>query len=386
MARILYVWKSSFPWDVRVEKFCDSLANFGNSVVLLARWGNENLQIEKFGKFLIHRVGFNLNRNLFKPFPSNPYWKISLKSAIAQYQPDLIVVREFFLVDLVRKAIGVRNIPLIFDMAEHYPEAMRLWRKYNSNFFRRFLMHKVRLPDIYERKAVLASDAIITVCLEQKQRLIQQYNFPESKIEIVHNTPKLEWFEKVQKKINIPPMTLGYHGYLTLDKPIQKFVKYFADLVNKESTYKLLIAGDGEFFEELKKIALRCEKPNSIILKGEYSFDKLAEFLNAIDIGVVPYQRNGFVDHTLTNKLFDYLAAGRPVIVSNSPPMARIISETNAGMLVDIEDENGTKELLQNLDKFDWKEMSKNAYYWAVEKYNWEVDSHRLWNFLQKYL
>lgn len=386
MAKILYVWKSPFPWDVRVEKFCNSLADFGNFVVLLARWGGESLQNEVYGKFYIHRIGYNAKPYFFNPFPGNPYWKKELHSAILKYQPDLIIVREFFLVDIVRKAIERRNIPLIFDMAENYPEAMKLWKKYNSSFLRRFMMHKVRLPDIYEKKAVLASHAIITVCLEQKQRLIDQYSFEPDKIEIIHNTPNMEWFSNVPKTIHTPPRTLGYHGYLTHDKPIQKFVKYFTEVSSESSPPKLLIAGDGDYLNELKSMVMSSKEPQNIVLKGKYAFNELPQILTEIDIGLLPYERNGFVDYTLTNKLFDYFAVGRPVIVSNSPPMVRVINETKAGIIVDIDDEGKTKQIIKNLDRFDWQEMSRNALNWATTKYNWGIDSQRLLHFLLKYL
>ncbi|MGQ9819999.1 MAG: glycosyltransferase [Candidatus Kapaibacteriales bacterium] len=386
MAKILYVWKSPFPWDIRVEKFCTALADFGNFVVLLARWGGEPLQYEEYGRFFIHRVGFNTNPQFFNPFPGNPYWKNEIRFAILKYQPDLILVREFFLVTVTRKAIGKKDIPLIFDMAEHYPEAMRLWKKYNSNPLRRFMMHKVRLPDFFEGKAVLSSDAIITVCLEQKHRLVHRYSFDPNKIEIVHNTPKMEWFSNVPKTVNIPPRTLGYHGYLTHDKPIQKFIKYFSEIAYAYPYLKLLIVGEGDYLDELKSIAINSTYPKNIMLKGKYSFNELPQILAEIDIGILPYQRNGFVDYTLTNKLFDYFAVGRPVLVSNAPPMVRVINETKAGVVLDINNEKDTKQIVSNLDKFDWREMSNNAYKWALTKYNWSVDSQQLWNFLQKYL
>lgn len=386
MAKILFVWKSPFPWDIRVEKFCSSLSEFGNNVILLARWNGENYEIEEYKNFIIQRVGFNENPKFYHPFPGNPLWKKQIKLSIEKYNPDLILVREFFLVDVTRKAIGRKDIPLIFDMAEHYPEAMRLWRKYNSNFLRHFLMHKFKLPDKFEKKAVKLSDALITVCLEQKHRLVHQYSIDDSYVEVVHNTPKLEWFEKIPKIIKLPPRNLGYHGNLTLDKPIQMFVEYFAEVVQNDITRKLFIAGDGEFFDELKSIVYKFKNTGSIVLLGKYSFNKLSNFLSNIDIGVVPYKRNGFVDHTLTNKLFDYFAAGRPVIVSDSPPMARVIKETKSGLIINIENEQETKDILQNLDKYDWEQMSKNAYYWAKEKYNWNVDSIRLWEFIIKFL
>jgi glycosyltransferase involved in cell wall biosynthesis len=53
----------------------------------------------------------------------------------------------------------------------------------------------------------------------------------------------------------------------------------------------------------------------------------------AADIGVLPHRKSEAWDTTIPNKLFDYMAAGLPVITSDAAPFARIARETGAGVV-----------------------------------------------------
>jgi glycosyltransferase involved in cell wall biosynthesis len=49
------------------------------------------------------------------------------------------------------------------------------------------------------------------------------------------------------------------------------------------------------------------------------------------DIALVPHVRSAHTDATVPHKLFQYMALGRPVVVSDCGPLARIVDETGAG-------------------------------------------------------
>ncbi len=64
--------------------------------------------------------------------------------------------------------------------------------------------------------------------------------------------------------------------------------------------------------------------------------EDVARWIAGADVGVIPFQavdRNNVL--ATPNKLFEYLAAGVPVVVSDFPEMRRIVEETGAGVAVD---------------------------------------------------
>ncbi|OGU58515.1 MAG: hypothetical protein A2X64_01330 [Ignavibacteria bacterium GWF2_33_9] len=383
MKKILYIWKSPYPWDVRVEKFCKSLTEAKYQVHILARWGNEVHDSEVIDNVHIHRVGYLKHSIRSYPLPFNPTWNKAIKKAIEEIIPDLIIVREIMLAETAGKLAHEFKIPIILDMAENYPAAMRAWKKYNKNFISRFLVHKLRLPDKVEAKVVPLMDGIITVCNEQKRRLNRVYKYDLDKIEIVHNTPlKRNFPQKINKEFG-SIYTIGHHGYHTSEKSIKNFVTAFAENFKNHENFRLEIAGDGDEIPELMKIAKDCD---NVIFHGNFQPQNLVSIISNFDIGILPYQVNDFNNYTIHNKIFDYFALGIPVIVSKAVPLKRIVKETHTGFVVDCDDSDAIVNFINSIPNKNWPACSKNARDAFMKQYRWRYDSIKLIDFCKSYL
>jgi glycosyltransferase involved in cell wall biosynthesis len=82
---------------------------------------------------------------------------------------------------------------------------------------------------------------------------------------------------------------------------------------------------------------------------------------------------------TLSNKQFDYMAAGLPLIASDVPPMRRIVDETSSGVLVPPGDSaalgQAIVDLLQDTDRC--KELGNCGKRAVATRYHWPVDGRR---------
>lgn len=367
---------------MRVEKFCKSLLENDFEVYILARWGDEKEEKVDLDGFRIIRVGFEKKYLLSTPIPFNPLWRKSIRKTIKEIQPDLIIVREIMLAEETAKAAHKFGIPVIMDMAENYPAALREWKKYNRNWFSRFLIHTLKIPDLVEKRAVRRMDGIITVCEEQNQRLEQQYNFPQGKVVIVHNTPPLTKFENVHARRFGNSFIIGHHGFHTSEKSIKNFLIAFVKTFAKNPDFTLVIAGDGDDIPEFMEIA---DKVKNVKFLGKFAPDKLNQILSGFDIGILPYQINDFNNYTIHNKVFDYFALGIPVIVSEAMPLKRLIKETKAGISIDCESPQSISEFLKKLESQNWERLSDNARESFLNKYNWENDAKNLIDFCIKF-
>ena len=170
--RILYVWQASYPWDVRVQKICRSLDEAGFSVEILARRGVGEPPNASDGAIGIARVGSPspspASRALWLPVPGNPIWSRAIRTRIRDFRPDLVIARDIPLALPVAAACGSWQIPWVIDMAEHYPVAMRTWKKYQANPIARLAINVLRMPDRVEKRAVRLSDGVITVIEAEK--------------------------------------------------------------------------------------------------------------------------------------------------------------------------------------------------------------------------
>ena len=84
--------------------------------------------------------------------------------------------------------------------------------------------------------------------------------------------------------------------------------------------------------------------------------------------------------YSLPNKLFDYIQAGVPVLVSNLVEPKKIISEFNIGEVIENHDPKHIAEkmmlMLTDKNKIEmWKANLKKA----AELYCWENEEKKLW-------
>lgn len=373
--KILYIWKGAYPWDVRVEKFCTSLVNNGYDVYLLARWNNEEKKSEVIKSIKIYRAGFQKSSFISLPIPFNPLWKKEIEELINLLSPDLLIVREIMLAETSGVLSKKYNIPIIMDMAENYPAAMRDWKKYNKNFFSKYIVHNLKLPDLTEKRALKLMDKVIVVCEEQIQRLSDTYSYSNDKVAIVHNTPDQKYFEINNLSENSKNFKLifGHHGFLTAEKSIKNFILGFLKATQYRDDIEFHVWGGGESYLEYQEIIGKALN-KTIFMHGKYHYNSLNEILNFVDIGVIPYQLSDFNNYTIHNKIFDYFAVGKPVIVSEARPLKRIINQTQSGIYVDCENPNKIAEMIISFDIKNLKNWGINAHNAFKHKYNWHND------------
>lgn len=384
MKKILYIWKDKYPWDVRVEKFCKTLTKRGFEVLLLARWKDEPNYEEEIDGFIVRRACYNQKSLLSQPLSINYYWRKEIKRAVESFKPDLIITREFFLTTAAKSI--AKNIPVIMDMAEHYPAAMKGWDKYSRNFLLRTAVHYLEVPALLERNAIKHSDGIITISQELENRLLKNFSVSSDNCVQVLNTPELSFFSQVHKGINNPATRFAYHGHFSNDRNLVKLVTAFIEAAKLNDEITLFMAGSGENYEYITNLIRQAKCDDRITLYGEYKMSDYNMFLSNMDIGILPYKPNEFINHIISNKLFDYMACGKPVIVSSAVPMKRIIDETHSGIAVDCENVDSIVEAIITMASNSPEQLSKNAISCSETKYNWEIDSAKLINFINKYI
>jgi len=385
LKKIVYIWKGPYPFEIRIQKICESLINNGYEVTILCLWNYENNSEEIINKIKIIRNGYNDNLKKYIPIPYNPFWKKFLKDKITQIKPDLIINREFFLMTEVSPITRKLNIPIIIDMAENYAAAVVNFKKYTKTPFRRFLINNLKLIHKLEKHAVNNSNGVITVCKENQDRIIQKYNYNENNLSIVHNTPISSWFNE-EPIFNNSPLIFNYMGYISKERNLENFILGF-DLYCQDSSinYKLQIYGSGTELDNLKTITTKLKNKDNIQFFGNYNHQDLCKFINQGDIGILPYINDEFINTTISNKLFDYFAMGKPVLCSDVIPMKRILKEYNCGIYHDCSTPEMCKNAISKIIENYSKKMSDNALKAFKEKYNWSVDEEVLLNFIQKY-
>jgi glycosyltransferase involved in cell wall biosynthesis len=104
-------------------------------------------------------------------------------------------------------------------------------------------------------------------------------------------------------------------------------------------------------------------------------YPSLGEFLGAVSVLVIPHPPNAYLDAATPVKLFDSMAAGRPVVVTPRVETAAIVRAADAGIVAasDRVDDLGSGILTLLRDEPRRRALGENARRAAVDRYDWHV-------------
>lgn len=385
--KVLFVWDSDYPWDIRVEKICSTLLDNGWKVHLVCRNKLRRPVEEIYNGINIRRLPFlsqnlgSLNDSFTFPAFFNPIWLYQINKIAIQQKPNLIIVRDLPMA-LAAIIIGkIHKIPVILDMAEPYPEMLRLIWKFEPFKFSNILVRNPFLADIIEKLTLKYVDHIFAMVEESKNRLVNKGISPD-KISIVSNTPVLKRFQDIKAAF---PGTLDKHkgklillyvGLLNLSRGLDTVFESLSQFIKINDNSFLALLGTGNAVEHLKGLAKKLKIENHIGFEGWVDNKIVPEYIASSDICLVPHHKCSHWDNTIPNKLFDYMAAGKPVLVTDVEPMERIVRQTKCGLTYkDYDKESFVSRLSQLQVSAYRKELGLNGIKVVKEHYNWGNDS-----------
>lgn len=383
--RVIYVRQAPYPWDIRVEKFCVALRQHGWEVEIIARRGANEPPVAEADGMAIYRVGPRHPRSISLPLPGNPLWQRMLDARVRAFKPDLLIARDVPMAPFAANAAHKADIPWVLDMAEHYPAGMRSWKRYNTNPLLKFAVSTLRLPDRIERQGVRRASGIITVCEEQKQRLVHQYQAPPEQIEIVFNTPARARFAAIPDRIRDPRnVRFGYHGMISQDRDLVTVLRGFDLAAERNPAITLDIAGFGESESDLRREIAGLRNRDRITMSGPFTHADVDRLYTEIDFGVCCCELSEFSENAIANKYFDYAACGRPFLFTEQGPMVRLMEHMGCGVAYRGGDPDAAAQAMLELVDADYTAMAANGRRAVAEEFNWENDTARMLAFLER--
>lgn len=385
---ICFVYDCEYPWDIRVEKICKSLIREGNHVSLICRNKNADPDYDELGGLKIYRLPHG-GRKFFTKCINvtiffNPVWIIRIHRVVCKERSQLIIVRDLPLA-LSGIIIGkLKGIPVVVDMAEPYPLTVRQRRKYESFKVYHIITRNYLFADILERAVIKTADHIFAVCEEAKHRLIARGINPQ-KITIIRNAPGLHKFNAsppsypgVLNKLK-GQFVILYVGLIIGGRGIDMAIKAMKEVSGEKPDIKLVIIGNGKLENEMREFAQRLELQDSVFFEGWVDHNRVPEYMNSCDLGLLPFVNSEHMNHTLANKIFDFMAIGKSILCSDVKPMKRIIQETGAGYLFEAGNHVSLRDMILKTYKEDsLKEKGKDAIEFVQRKYNWELEENKM--------
>ncbi len=120
-----------------------------------------------------------------------------------------------------------------------------------------------------------------------------------------------------------------------------------AALLKNSPQVKFFFAGGGPQINGMKSLASRLELDN-VTFTGLLPFDAMVRLLKESDVGLNVFTAKAA--QTFPNKVFDYMAAGLPMINSLKGELRELLSERKIGLQYEAEDERSLAEAIRHLN------------------------------------
>jgi len=390
--KILYIWDADYPWDIRVEKICNSLKQHGHEVHIAARNLNKLNQYEVIDGIHVHRMKYfgNSKINYTYSFPAffSPVWKNLIKNIIGKQGISVIIVR-----DLPMAAAGIWagkkfDIPVIYDMAEDYCAMIReIWkhRKYHGL---NLLVRNPYFAKILE-KYVIDKFHHVVVVTEEAREIVVKAGVDKDRVSIIGNTPILSKLSNAGLTENEDldfiksRYSAIYTGGITSDRGISVVIDAIPRIIEKIPDFLFVVIGRGYATEQCIDLIQKKNLQKYVRWIGWVDHEKLYDYIRASKIGLIPHIVSDHTNTTIPNKIFDYMVCGIPVAASDAVPMMRIIKEEKCGKVFKsgnpIELADSVISLYNNTNEYG--ENGKNA---VLDKYNWENEEKKLINIVKR--
>ncbi|MHA6250721.1 glycosyltransferase family 4 protein [Oceanobacillus sp. CAU 1775] len=344
--------------DIRITiKEAQSLAKVGYEVHLIA----PNTKEKKFGDVYIHGLMNNYKSRIqrVKKFTKDVYLKaLEIDANIYHFHdPELLPIGE----KLKREGKVV-----IYDVHEDVPRQIL-----NKHWIPKMLRKPFSYAfEMYENNKVRKMDAIVTATPHIKKR----FENLNGRVVNINNFPILNELYKPEEKKNVEKKML-YIGGITEERGSIAMVRAI-----EETQGTLEIAGNFVNQEEKIKFKEAIKIETKVNYHGYLDRDGIRKMLSKSSAGFVILEpRLNFID-SLPIKMFEYMAAGIPVIASNFPLWQEIIEKNNCGICVNplnIEEiKNAVEWIFKN--PIEAAMMGNNGRNAVENKYNWETESKEL--------
>lgn len=310
----------------------------------------------------------------------NRLWRMSLggwrmfravlkeKPAVAHFHdPELIPWA------VLLRAFGVR---IIYDVHEDYPEAV-------SENYRLPAFARKTLPTIVRAIEWVGGslfDGIVAVTSQIEGR------FPKQKTVQVRNWPILDEFHApIGRPMAERPREVAYIGTITQNRNIIGMLEAIHSL--RHANVQLRLAGDFTV-ENDRALAQSHASWDLVRFDGWVARAGVADILASARAGLVVLKPIEHETLTLPIKLFEYMAAGVPVISSDFPLWREIVEDVGCGLLVDPMKPDEIAEaiewILDNPEAAE--EMGARGRKAVVDQFNWGQEAKQLFQLYDRVL
>ena len=305
--------------DNRVRRYAETLVTKGHKVDVIAlkrdisesncgnlqgvnifriqqRSRNEKKKLD----YIVRLILFFIRSSFFltKKHLSEPYDIIHVHN-----MPDFLVFSAWYL--------KLTKSKIILDIHDIFPEFFLSKFKKNKNT----LAYKMLI--FLEKSCVRFADHVIIANHIWEKTLLSRAT-TKDKCSTILNYPDPKIFIRQKKKLDHDKFIMIYPGSLNRHQGLHVAIKAFAMISEKVPKVEFHIYGEGPAKESLIDLVSQCNLKRKILFKTSLPLHEIANKMAKSDLGIVPKIAKSFGNEAFSTKIFEFMALGIPVIVSDT--------------------------------------------------------------------
>lgn len=229
----------------------------------------------------------------------------------------------------------------------------------------------VALLERLELAAYRAADVVVTVTEGFRDDIVRR-GIPAAKVHVIRNGADVARFTPRPPVAKERPLVLyaGAHG-------ISHGLRSVVDAAALVPEVDVALVGEGADKENVRRHAERLALPN-LAMRPSVPRDEMPDLVASADICLVPLRDVPLFTTFIPSKMFEYLAAGRPVIGAVTGEAARILTEAGQ-VVVPPEDPAALAEAIRALaaDAASREKMAEVGRRYVVEHFDRTVLARR---------
>ncbi|HZK98120.1 MAG TPA: glycosyltransferase family 4 protein [Prolixibacteraceae bacterium] len=368
MKKILLAVTNDLITDYRIHRTATTLQSMGFDVMLVGSIFRDKAELKR--PYRIHRLDmFFRNGRLF-------YFEFNIRLILFAIKGgfDVFVANGLGVLPGIGLSAFLKRKPFAYDCYDLSTESAEMIGKP----FGRWVWKVIERSLIRKARRVYTISESIAIFLEAKYKI---------HVDLVRNTPE---FQAIK---NYPPeyrlvheglKVLIYQGAVNKGRGLEMIInamKYLPEAM-------FFIVGEGAEEKELEKLVLKTSLYNRVIFYGRVPFEELKFLTMQADLGLSAEEDICLnYRYSLPNKLFDYIHAGIPVLVSGMPEMEKIVTERQIGKIIlDRSPEKLAAKIRAMLSDDESVKMWRENAITTAREYNWSNEKKKVIEIYQEFL
>jgi glycosyltransferase involved in cell wall biosynthesis len=341
MKPVLMLLDNDLVRDNRVMRELDVISKANNIVLHLLCYGYSGKTYDfNAPNIIIHRIHLpkKILDALFIVDRLLPIWTLLWSFRIwrllknhnceAVHAHDLYMIRPMYF--LLKFGVKPR---IVLDLHENYPATIQTygWAKKG---WRNFVFKPNRWEEL-ERDYLSIPSYILVLSEYFRDQLLSRYNFlNQSQFIVYPNLPQIEKYQLEQKILSTKsPIIFCYLGVLAERRGLYDLMETFGLLFDERKPVRLKLAGPIDGPDKPAFQAFLNNFSENVDYDAWVDKKDMLSYLQSAHVLLSPLLVNDQHNSGIANKIFQYVLANRPLLVSNCIPQAKFVEHYKIGMV-----------------------------------------------------